>query len=367
MVAKGLILIGLGVFAYFGLLSTTRVLERGIRSYLQKSLPGATVQVHVAADPFWIFSGNLRRVSLGMSHFDASQFPILTTSGEASAGGAETHTASRADVGVEPAFTGARGQTSGGEDLARTLVGSAYEVRPAEEPAPGAATVEELPTAAPPGSTRSDPESQLSAGPVDGQHRRTDEAPMGHSPDVVLAEGPGGNGPSAGAAPGESPSGGAVGGHGMIRAARIDEIDLNLSDFTYQDQHISRFHARIPEVEYDFGLARRKHLLKLGRSSPGTVEIGLSEADLNSAVTLDRPDVRDVHVYPEAGDLRVTLDYHTVLGWVPVAVNGQLSVVDGHVPPGKRCHPASGVDVPPVQRSIAERSTFRIGLHGSFP
>jgi hypothetical protein len=68
----------------------------------------------------------------------------------------------------------------------------------------------------------------------------------------------------------------------------------------------------------------------LGGSEVGTVDTVLSEEDLNQAITFDRTEIRNLRIHPEPGHLRITLEYHTIVAWVPVTVTTRLRIVDGH-------------------------------------
>ena len=262
MATKGFIIIGLGIFTFLTLSQTPRALESGIRRYLEQAFPGSRPQVRISAPLFWFNSGDLKRITVQMSGFDASRFPIPTTG-----------TANPSANGPYPASapSSTPPQTADATSPNTEVPGASSE-HPAE------------PDARPAGSP--------TPGPA-----------LGLNPTLKFEH---------------------------TQWARVDRVNITLNDFRFYGRHIQSFRAALPNVRYDFGLAKKQHLLRLGGSGQGTLQVTLSEDDLNQAVVLDRPDIRALRIHLDARQVRVTLEYHTILGWVPVTVTGQLGIVGGN-------------------------------------
>ncbi|MDQ2730844.1 MAG: LmeA family phospholipid-binding protein [Armatimonadota bacterium] len=114
------------------------------------------------------------------------------------------------------------------------------------------------------------------------------------------------------------------------RPARIGLLDIHFTDFQFGARHITSLHAQIPGIRYDYGRLLKERAPHLRGSGAGSLDVALSGDDLNEAAAMDRQDIRALRVQPGEGHLLVTMDYHTLLGWVPVSVTGRLSIVDGH-------------------------------------
>jgi hypothetical protein len=256
LLTKALVLVGLGIMVYLGLGQTPRVLEQGIRRYLQSTFPGSKVHVWISAPRLWFQSGNLDRVRVRMSQFDASSFPIPV-------------------AGIQSPGHGPR------------VTPSATSTTPSM---PGPSATPGTPAAPP-------------ASPETG----------------VASPAPGSSAPQPRNAP--TPA---------THWAKIRTIDISLLDFHYVGMHIESFTATMPDILYDFDLARKKHMLRLGGSGVGSVQVLLSEADLNAGFRIESPDIRSFRIHLEQGRVRVTLEYHTPVAWVPVSAAAQLMVVEGH-------------------------------------
>ncbi|HET6387617.1 MAG TPA: DUF2993 domain-containing protein [Armatimonadota bacterium] len=279
MAAKGFILAGLGLLAFFGFLQTPRALAHGLRYYLEKMFPGATARVHIGAGPFWFLTGNIDDVNIDLAHFSATQFPI-PTNGSADLTG---------DVPAQAAGSpGAAGSSVSEAEQA----GGVFDVHSSSENV-----------------------NRISDAPSETTVPRNESADTGTEPGPRSA--------GAGHEDHKKP------GH-RTRWAHIGNIKVTLKDFSFFGRSLRELRVELPDVRYDFGLARSRRLLRLGGSRPGTLLIRLSSEDLTQATVIDRADIRSLLIHTEDGRVRVTLDYRTPLGWAPVSVSGQLELVQDH-------------------------------------
>lgn len=214
IVPKSIILLCIALAVYLLASESHRLLEYAIHLFLRKTFPGCHATVSLAVQPLWFLSGDFEKISIEISNFDGSHFPL-------------------------------------------------------------------------PGGDRPTPE--------------------GEAPPSQRSISP----PSA-------------------RTAQIGLLELHFTDFQFGARHITSLHLQIPGIRYDYHRLLKERTSHLFGSASGSLEVALSAEDLNEAAALDRQDIRALHVQPGKDHLRVSMDYHTLLGWVPVNVTGKLVVVDGH-------------------------------------